>query len=344
MMKTMLFAVAVTAAAAISQSVPYTTATPRVFTGDFAGSGNLFPFARSGGLIQYWWRGDCFSPGQVVASIGGRPMKNLNSSAQTLATVEIKFANSPLGFAGLSKTFAANLPAATTTIFTAKPVSLPAVTAASDPNRPMLWLACDVPFVVIGPNVIGQFDMGPATGAFTLTHNTDAFSMGSAGSAMHTNTGTSCGGSLNGSPTTTTAYNLQLAGADASKPAILLIGASHTEFGALKLPLKLDAFGFAGCWLGVAPLVTAAVTTDATGGYFMSTPIATPPADSIVLYAQALHSYAANASGWATTNVVRSILGGAGYANYLYNFTIDGPTAQYGPYTTNRGPVLLFKP
>ncbi len=343
-MKLALFAIYASATLLAAQTVPYTTATPKVFTGDFAGGGNSFPFARSGGLIQYWWRGDCFSPGQVVASIGGRPMKNLNSGAQTLATLEIKFANSPIGFAGLSKTFAANLPAATTTIFTAKPVSLPSVTAASDPNTPMLWLTCDVPFVVVGPSVIGQFDMGPATGATSLTHIVDGFSMGAANSAMHTNTGTSCGGSLTGSPTTTTAYNLQLAGADANKPAILLIGASHTEFGALKLPLRLDAFGFAGCWLGVAPLVTAAVTTDATGGYFMSTPIATPPADSILLYAQALHSYAANASGWATTNVVRSILGGAGYANYLYNWTIDGPTSQYGPYASNRGPVLLFKP
>jgi hypothetical protein len=62
-----------------------------------------------------------------------------------------------------------------------------------------------------------------------------------------------------------------------------------------------------------------------------------------VIYGQVLHSTAANPVGLATTNLANSILGGAGLSNYLYNWTVDGPIAQYGPYTTNRGPVLLFQ-
>jgi hypothetical protein len=40
----------------------------------------------------------------------------------------------------------------------------------------------------------------------------------------------------------------------------------------------------------------------------------------------------------------QSLLNTAENTNYLYNWTRDGPTAEYGPYTTNRGAVLLFRP
>jgi len=40
---------------------------------------------------------------------------------------------------------------------------------------------------------------------------------------------------------------------------------------------------------------------------------------------------------------LHTILGGAGLTNYAYNWLRDGPVAEYGPYTTNRGPAILLK-
>jgi hypothetical protein len=36
--------------------------------------------------------------------------------------------------------------------------------------------------------------------------------------------------------------------------------------------------------------------------------------------------------GIASTNVTRSILGITGFCSYIYNFTVDGPNAQNGPF------------
>jgi hypothetical protein len=57
-----------------------------------------------------------------------------------------------------------------------------------------------------------------------------------------------------------------------------------------------------------------------------------------------MHTTPANPVGWGTTNTTHSVLGGAGLATYVYNYTVDGPVAQYGPYATDRGAVLLFRP
>ena len=57
-----------------------------------------------------------------------------------------------------------------------------------------------------------------------------------------------------------------------------------------------------------------------------------------------MHQTAANAFGFATSNVTRSVLGKTGYVNYLYNWNVDGPTAQFGPFTYNASGVLLLKP
>ncbi|MCC6672919.1 MAG: hypothetical protein IT458_17780 [Planctomycetes bacterium] len=43
-------------------------------------------------------------------------------------------------------------------------------------------------------------------------------------------------------------------------------------------------------------------------------------------------------------DLAHCLLGGSGQTQYVYNWTVDGPSAQYGPYTTNRSAVLLFKP
>lgn len=329
---------------AASQSAPYVTTVPRPFAGNYANGGSILPFARSGGFMQIWWRGDNFSPGQVLTAVGGRADKGLTTPTQNLAKVEITFANVSYGFSGLSSWFLSNLSLSNTKVFTAKPVSLPTMRTASNPDAPILWLYCDAPFVVLGPHVLGQFDLGPATNAVTLTHYVDAYSTNSASVTSNNSVGVSCGGTLANNSTSNILYDLRLTGADPFKAATLLLGSSHTVMGTTPLPLKLDAVGLTGCWLGVAPLLTVSGMADASGNFKMSVPIYTPITDSVLLFAQALHQRSANPSGWATTNVARSIIGGAGLANYVYNWSKDSAVAEYGPYTTNKSPVLMFKP
>lgn len=232
-----------------------------------------------------------------------------------------------------------------TTVFTAKPVSLPAQTPPNSFDRPMLWLTADNIFIVLGQHVVCQFDLGTAVGATSLTHVADSFVMGAVTSVLNKVSGTSCGsGNLVANSTVSSTYSVQLSGAPANSPAALLLGLDHTRLGgALALPYKLDALGFTGCFLGVDPLVVLNVVTDGTGGYFLSLPLGAAPASAEIFYAQAAHVDASKPAGWATTNVTHTLLGGSGNANYAYNFTADGPTAQYGPYATSRGPVILFK-
>lgn len=324
-----------------AQSVPNTDTSPRFFTGTFAGGGNLLPFARSGGLIQYWWRKDNFRTGQLVTAIGVRPQASLTGTPTTMNSVEVKLSNTTNPF---TNTYANNFGAQVTTLFTAKPVNLPALTPPNSFNQPMLWLNADTPFVAVGQNVVCQFDLGSAVGATQLSHIADSFSMASVGATLHKTSGTSCGsGNLIGTGTVSTTYSVQLSGAPASSPAVLLLGIDNTMLsGVLPLPYKLDALGFTGCFLGVDPLITLNVTTDGTGGYFLSVPLPVAPSAE-TFYAQAVHVDATKPAGFATTNVAHSLLGGSGLANYAYNFTVDGPVAQYGPYPTDRGPAVLFK-
>ena len=326
----------------LAQSVPYTDAAPKVFTGTFAGSTNLFPFARSGGLIQYWWRKDNFRPGQVVTAVGARPSATLVGTPTTLNSVEIKMSNTTNPF---TTTYASNFGPNVTTVFTAKPVSMPAQTPPNSFDKPMLWLTADNIFVALGQNVVCQFDLGTAVGAISLTHVADSFLMSALGSVLNKVSGTSCGsGILVANSTISSTYSVQLSGAPANSPAALLLGLDHTRLGgAVALPYKLDSLGLTGCFLGVDALATLNVLTDGTGGYFLSLPLGTAPADAVILYAQAAHPDVSKPAGWATTNVTHTLLGGVGNANYAYNFTADGPTAQYGPYATSRGPVILFK-
>jgi hypothetical protein len=83
--------------------------------------------------------------------------------------------------------------------------------------------------------------------------------------------------------------------------------------------------------------------TDGQGQARVSMPFAIPT-DNIVVHTQFAHTSTTVPAGLATTAVAHSILGGAGLSNYVYNWTTFGLTAQYGPYPTNRGAVMLFRP
>jgi hypothetical protein len=325
-----------------AQPNPHVTTMPRVVAGTYANQSNAFPLGRTGGLIQYWYRGDSLPAVPIVTAIGVRPASGAAGPARS-QSFEIVFSNTAVGWAAISKTFLNNFGTLTTTAFTRKTVNLPAITPIN-PDTPVLWMMNDVPVVVIGPNLIVQFDMGPAASAQLVGYTADSFDMAGV-TTRHLSSDPSCGGTLAASTTTSpaTAFTLTLAGGPPSVAAWFILSANATSSGGAALPFKLDVVNMTGCILGVDPQITVAASTGPSGTASITVPFALP-ADAYVVYAQAAHQSTANPVGIATTNVTRSVLGAAGYCNYLYNWTIDGPLAQYGPYAYNLSVSLLLKP
>ena len=64
----------------------------------------------------------------------------------------------------------------------------------------------------------------------------------------------------------------------------------------------------------------------------------------IVLHAQGIELDATKAVGLATSNAVHSILSDKHLSTYLFNWSRDGKQAEYGPFSSNRAAVVLFKP
>jgi hypothetical protein len=326
----------------MAQPAPHTTTSPAVFAGHFAPSANLAPHARSGGMIQFWQRGDNFTPSQVILAVGVRPQNPVG--ATMTQSMEIVFDNATVGFSGLSPTFATNFSSAQTVVFARRNISLaPVITP--DANVPIVWMPLDVPWLFAGPHFLAQFDYGTAVSAVNTVHQSDAYLMNLAHDTQHTQSSPSCGGTLTASyDTSSTSYRLGLVNALANGFVLHMISANNRRFaGAVPLPLLLDSVGMVGCYLGLDPLVYIPSVADGTGSDNQFVPFTVPTTNTAILYAQTLHA-SAGPLGIATSNLANSLMGGVGLTNYLYNWTLDGPTAQYGPYATNRGPVLLFQP
>ncbi len=314
---------------------------PAVTTGTFAGTASSFPLGRSGGRVQYWYRGDNLPRTPLATSIGTRPVRGVTMPGRT-QSIEVTMANVAITSAGFTNNFAGNLGAQPTIAFAARAVALPPLNSHQDPDAPAVWMALDAPFVMTGPNLIVQFDLGPAAGAASAPPNGDMLNMAAANSSRHFVSGTSCGGAL-AATSTTSDWTLTLTGAQPNQPAWFLVSGDAFWSSNVQLPLRLDVIGMTGCFLGVDPTVVIATTTGAAGSATLLVPFPTPP-QSQVVYGQAIHTSATTPAGLATTNVARSVLGNAGLVNYIYNFTVDGPNAQNGPYAYNITGNLLFRP
>ena len=326
-----------------AQPAPHTTTNPKVFTGVYAGSATAtFPLGRTGGLIQYWRRASDLPAPTVMTATGSRATRGQNAPAAMLNGVELTMSNTAVTFAAFSSTYAANFGAQTTVVFTRKPVNLPALSNAIDPDQPVAWLMHDVPFVFLGPHLIVQFDLGTAVGSTSLGRPADSVPTAA---ITHIASAPSCGGTLTASGSTTL-YTLSLQGAAANLPGVLLLGVENVLLGgAPVLPYRLDGIGMTGCALRLAPAMTLSFTADGSGAMTWNVPINYPSSrESDIVHAQVLHASPSSPAGWATTNATHSVLGNVGLANYAYNYTADGPVAQYGPYPTNRGGILLFRP
>ncbi|GEM_PF-6021845 len=311
------------------QSRVYTI--PEAFHGSFAAGGSYFPFARTRGLIQTWYSGSQIPRGlKTMKEIGWRQDAWTKTGATT-HRAEIKLENTKIGFTGLQATFAKNL-VSPTTFFSMKTISLPALGAPVDPDKPAAWIKGDRPFTYTGPNLLVQVDVRTKTTYASVPGlGFNSFAMGRR--PMHWISHRSCGGKLAGIDAGPY-WQIDLSGVKPKSPAALLVGLRL-------LPVDLGSLFGRGCRAVVEPLLVIPTATDALGKARFLLPYAPAPA-ALVAHAQVLHR-GATSTGWATTNAVHSILSWNGVSTYLYNWSRDGSIAESGPFPTNRGTVLLVK-
>lgn len=309
-----------------AQSIPHSRTLPSFAQGAYLGSASSFPFGRDGGRAQYWIRADQVGLPGAIRSIGSRPSNNYTGAART-QSYEVQGALTTLTYSNFTNVFANNLGATSKVLHARKNVSIPA-TSGSDPDAYAAQIALDTPLVIVpGMNLVLDFDLGSAVGASSAPYNSDLLVLST---SKHVSSDANCGGTLTAS-STTNSYDLSLSGAAPQGAALFMLSASHTYWGPIALPFKLDAIGLNGCLLGVDPQINVGLLTNASGGASLSIPF-TPPAEAPVIYAQVLHLDATTPTKLATSNVTRSILAGTGFCRYIYNFTQDGTTAQNGPY------------
>ncbi|MAE77397.1 MAG: hypothetical protein CMJ85_11070 [Planctomycetes bacterium] len=322
----------------LGQSVPHTRTIPKLLTGTFSGTASSFPFGRTGGRVQYWFRQDQLHATSLVTAIGSRPSRGYQSNTGRTQSMEVTAANTALTYAQFTNVFTTNLGAAKV-LFARKNVSIPPIVANQDPDKFAASIALDAPFLMLGPNLVLQCDLGSAVGAKSAPYNTDLLNVQGAGKHFTSDPG--CGGSM-AATTTPAAYSLVVTGAPASTVVLLFLSSNATKWGPIDLPFKLDGLGMKGCLLGVDPQFVLGIVADASGRATLAVPFPTPKASPLVLYSQAVHVSRSTANGLATTNVVRSLIGNVGFCRVMYNFTADGPNAQYGPFDWQ--PALLLKP
>jgi hypothetical protein len=326
-----------------AQPAPHATTWPNALAGCYTNGSNAFPFARTGGLFQLVNAGEFLDGPRPITHLGARPARGVSSAAQVLS-MEVVMANTTVTPLTMTKDFATNRGPTSTTVFTRKQVNLAPLTSAMDPNATPAWLANDVPFAAIGPNLLVQFDFGPASAATDRTHRSDGIYQTSSATFHTSSVGTDCGGAATTSYSQPT-WTFTLNGATPNQPVIALIGVSSTRLGSSAvLPYRLDFAGMTNCFLRVDPLLVLPGIANASGGYTLGAQTTLIPGLTIAIHAQALHRTTANPAGWATSNLSTSLLGQSGMGNYVYNWTVDGPQAQYGPYPVNSQVTLLFRP
>jgi len=332
-------AIALALAASAGAQQPVETV-PRAFSRSHAPGARVLPFGRTRCLVQYWHRGEGITHG-TVTELGWRA-DELTRCGSLDQRVQIRIGNVARGFGNLSRTFNENFDRGATAFLTAKTLHLPAQTKTNDPNVPAMWIKGDRPFVFTGPHLLVEVDVSTEAKPRSTNYWADGLTM-SKFDTLQSKSGPSCGGSL------TADYDyghgslrLSLAGGEPNRLALFLVGTDVVTFAGHPLPLDLASLGMPGCWLGIAPLVILPTMMDAKARASLEFPIDLPE-DSVAVHAQVVHERPTNAAGLVTSNVTHSVLGHAGLSNVLYNWDEFSPKAQFGPYASNRGTILLLR-
>ena len=319
-----------------AQKQTHTTTIPEFFTGVNGTGINWLPMGRTRTFIQTWYRGDSFKLMKPLwFEMGWRISPRVTSAPATAHKMEIILSNTSKGFSNLSKTFSQNLAAGSkTTVFVKmKTINFPAITKVqTNPEVPAVWIKGDRPFLYSGPNLIVQVDVQTmSTYASINRYQADAYSMGSSATgSIHRTVDKSCGGTLSASFVSPT-LSLNLVGGANTGFAVFVIGIH-------RLPVDVGFLFGQNCTWVVDPILLFP-TTLSSGAASLSGPIG-PQANTLLLYAQAFHTIA---GGIGTSNATHSLIGGKGLSTYLYNWTRDGLIAQSGPFSSNRGAIILVR-
>ncbi len=297
----------------------------------------VMPLGRTKCFLQTWYRGEGMVPGQVVTSIGWRAEVGVTTGSGTLA-LEVVLDNNARSMAGLSSTFAQNL-TAPTTFFALRSISFPRSTG-SQFNQPSVWIPGDVPFVYSGPHLLVQVDNRTSASPGGFNYPVDGIDMRSSTFKTHY-TRQACGATHH-SVYSRGRWQLDITGAAPNTPAALLFGVDNHRFAGAGLPFDLSGLGLAGCRLELAPLVVLNTVADASGNVALRFNYA-HSGDSRIVFSQGVHFDAANPGRLVTTRAAASHFGQTGYAARLFNLSVFGPTAEFGPDTTDRAAVLLLR-
>ncbi len=326
---------------AIAQAQTPPTTLPKFYTNTTAPDALSIPLGRTKFFGQTWYRGDSLVRNSWIRQIGWRTDEHSASKAETVR-LEIVLDNTGTSWNGLQKTFANNL-TAPVTFFSMKTVNLPATPMVPNPNVPSVWIPGDAPFRYRGPNLIVQVDNQTSANPGTSRYRLDGFSQ-DGGIFWNMQSGQGCSAAELTSNYTANNYiwRLQVTSAPPGSNVTFYLGWDNQKWGGKLLPYDLTTSGMPGCDMGINPIWNINRTADATGTATLDLRYRAG-GNALILFGQAFHSHHNNAAGIATTNVASTLLGAQGVANYLYNWDRFGPQAQYGPYSTNRAPILLVK-
>lgn len=320
---------------------PPTRALPRFAQNVHQSGSSALPLGQTRGLLQSWYAGSTLT-NTTITELGWRATQGAIAPATT-HRLEVVLGNTSLPAKQLSRDFARNLQAArTTTFFPSGRVSLPALVGSSDPNRAMVWIKGQRPFVFAGPNLLVQTRTETSQIGMSLRGRAvQAVESTSTGAMMH-RYGWSCAGSLD-IDYTPGAATLTASAVAPGYPVLFMLGFDNTKFaGVVPLPMALDAFGMAECQLLVDPILQVSTVAGRGGVARLQVPIDASIRD-LELHGQALHVQPQRSSvGFATTGAVQLVLG-ASLCNEVASNAPRASQADRGPYQANRGVVLLVR-
>ncbi|MCB9891947.1 MAG: hypothetical protein H6832_18960 [Planctomycetes bacterium] len=306
-----------------AQVTPHARALPAALTGSYGGVLSTWdPTAQGNRVEQIWFRGDQIKTALVINESGLRA-HGTNTSGAVTFTYGLVLDNSTAAWTAMDPDPKKNLTATAATVFN-NTLNLPARGAGVDPNDVHMWVKHSRPFVFTGPHLILQHTFTPGAVSGLLRMNAGNSSSGS----LMLTSGNTCGGTLSTTYSSGT-YTMAVKGAQANAACLFMIGAEKVLFaGSVPLPVDLSGLGMTTCELGLEPVFSLPAVTDGTGAASISAPFTLKAADTDVWSIQAMHQTTSNSAGWATTNVMTSILGTVGLMRSLRvdNRGTNGPS------------------
>ncbi|MCA8969082.1 MAG: hypothetical protein KDC95_04840 [Planctomycetes bacterium] len=323
----------VLSASVCAQVTPHARALPAALTGSYGGVLSTWdPTAQGNRVEQLWFRGDQIKTALVINESGLRAHGTTTSGAVTF-NYGLVLDNVSSAWSAMDPDPKKNLTATAATVFN-NTLNLPARGAGVDSNDVHMWIKHTRPFVFTGPNLILQHAFTPGAVSGLLRMNAGNSKSGS----LMLTSGNACGGTLSAAYTNGT-YTMAVKGAQANSACLFMLGVDKVLFaGSVPLPVDLSGLGMTTCELGLEPIFSLPAVTDGTGAATIAAPFTLKTADTDVWSVQAMHQTTSNTAGWATTNVMTSIMGTVGLMRSL---RVDSRGTN-GPSTFNSVSIITL--